>query len=40
LLFNLDQDVGERTNRFAEQSALAAELTALHREWIATVGNR
>jgi len=40
LLFNLDQDVGERTNRFAEQSALAAELTALHGEWIATVGNR
>lgn len=40
VLVNLDQDVEERNNRLREQPALAAELTTLHRQWLAAVGDR
>jgi arylsulfatase A-like enzyme len=39
-LVNVEQDLSEQTNRAAENPALVVELTRLHEEWIASVGNR
>lgn len=39
-LVNLDKDIAEKKNLIQEQAKLADELHKLHREWIATVGDK
>jgi len=39
-LVNVEEDMGEQHNHLHQQPELVAELSKLHRDWVASVGTR